>query len=100
MTAQQYEIIISRNHERVAVPGLTLSELSRLCACHRSVLRRFFAIGLIEPLSAGPVPLFDRSVVIRTRKALRLKHDLRLNVDAVALVMELLDRIDALERRF
>jgi chaperone modulatory protein CbpM len=99
MTAQQYEIIVSRKHEMVAVPGITLSELSRLCACHHSVIRRLFASGLIEPLSSGPVPRFDRSDVIRTRKALRLKHDLRLNVDAVALVMELLDRIDALEQR-
>ncbi|MGB4599036.1 MAG: chaperone modulator CbpM [Trichlorobacter sp.] len=30
---------------------------------------------------------------------MRLKRDLGLNFDAVALVMELLDRIDALERR-
>jgi chaperone modulatory protein CbpM len=37
--------------------------------------------------------------VVRARKALRLKRDLGLNFDAVALVMELLDRIDDLERR-
>jgi len=30
---------------------------------------------------------------------LRLKRDLRLNVDALALVMELLDRIEELEKR-
>ena len=61
--------------------------------------KRLFPIGLIEPLAAGTTPLFDRSAVVRARKALRLKRDLGLNIDAVALVMELLDRIDDLERR-
>ena len=99
MTAQQYEIIISRKSELVAVPGITIHELSRLCECHLSVAKRLYAIGLIDPLSAGDPPLFDRSAVVRARKALRLKRDLSLNFDAVALVMELLDRINDLERR-
>lgn len=99
MTAQQYEIIISRKHELVSLPGISISELSRLCECHLSVAKRLFSIGLIEPLSARTPHVFDRSAVIRARKALRLKRDLALNFDALALVMELLDRIDDLERR-
>lgn len=99
MTAQHYEIIISRKHELVSVPGISIQELSRLCECHLTVARRLFSIGLIEPFTAGDTPLFDRSAVVRARKALRLKRDLRLNFDAMALVMELLDRIDELERR-
>jgi chaperone modulatory protein CbpM len=99
MTAHHYEIIISRKHELVSVPGITIHELSRLCECNLTVARRLFTIGLIEPLTAGETPLFDRSAVVRARKALRLKRDLRLNFDAMALVMDLLDRIDELERR-
>src|SRR5512136_581364 len=99
MTAQHYEIIISRKHEMLSMQGITIEELSRLCECHMSVVKRLFSIGLIEPLSSGDSPLFDRSAVVRARKALRLKRDLGLNFDAVALVMELLDRIDDLERR-
>ena len=99
MTAQDYEIIISRKHELVSVPGITIHELSRLCECHLTVARRLFSIGLIEPLTVGDTLLFDQSVVVRARKALRLKRDLRLNFDAMALVMDLLDRIDDLERR-
>lgn len=99
MTAQHYEIIISRRHELVSVSGITIHELSRLCECHLTVAKRLFSIGLIEPLTVGVTPLFDRSAVVRARKALRLKRDLRLNFDAVALVMDLLDRIDDLERR-
>jgi len=48
------------------------------------VAKRLFPIGLIEPLAAGTTPLFDRSAVVRARKALRLKRDLGLNIDAVA----------------
>lgn len=99
MTAQQYEIITNRKHALVSVPGITIHELSRLCECHLMVAKRLFSIGLIEPLSSRETPLFDRSAVVRARKALRLKRDLGLNFDAVALVMELLDRIDKLERR-
>ncbi len=61
--------------------------------------KRLFSIGLIEPLSAQTPYLFDQGSVVRARKALRLKRDLRLNFDAVALVMELIDRIEDLERR-
>ena len=99
MTAHHYEVIIRKKHEMVAVPGVSLQELSRLCECRVAVTRRLLDIGLLEPLSAGQYPMFSRSAVIRTRKALRLKRDLRLNFDAVALVMELLDRIEELERR-
>ena len=99
MTVQLYEIIISRKHELVSIPGITLGELSRLCECQLQVARKLFSIGLIEPISPGSAQLFDRSAVVRARKALRLRRDLRLNFDAVALVMELLDRIDDLERK-
>ena len=99
MTMHSYDIIISKRHELVSTPGITISELSRMCECNVSVAKRLFSIGLIEPLSGGVTPLFDRSVVVRARKALRLKRDLRLNFDAMVLVMELLDRIDDLERR-
>jgi chaperone modulatory protein CbpM len=99
MTAQHYEIILSRKHARLSLPGLTIRELSRLCECHTSVVRRMIVTGLIEPLTSGEDPVFDRSSIVRARKALRLKRDLHLNFDAVALVMELLDRIDELERK-
>ncbi|NTV49526.1 MAG: hypothetical protein HGB32_01695 [Geobacteraceae bacterium] len=98
MTAQSYEVIVRRKHDLVVVPGISLQELSRLCECQISVARRLFDIGLIEPLTASSNPIFDRSAVIRARKAMRIKRDLSLNLDAVALVMELLDRIEELER--
>lgn len=99
MTSPHYEVIIRRKHELVALPGISLQELSRLCECQVAVARRLLDIGLLEPFSAANSLMFSRSAVIRARKALRLKRDLRLNFDAVALVMELLDRIEELERQ-
>jgi len=98
MTAQQYEIILRKKHEIIAVPGISLQELSRICACRIAVARHLLDIGLLESLTPDGLPTFERGAVIRARKALRLKRDLHLNFDAVALVMELLDRIEELER--
>jgi chaperone modulatory protein CbpM len=99
MPVQKYEVIIRTRNEMVAVPGISLQEISRLCECQAAVIRRLLDIGLLEPLRHSVQPHFDRSAVIRVRKALRLKRDLSLNFDAVALVMELLDRIEELESR-
>lgn len=98
MTGQHGEVIIRMKHEVVALPWITLQELARRCECRLTVVRRLVDIGLLEPEGRGGEPLFDAAAVIRVRKALRLKRDLELNFNAVALVMELLDRIDHLER--
>lgn len=99
MSRPQFEVIIRSKQDIVSLPGVSISELSRLCECQVTVARRLIEVGLLDPVSGGEEPMFDRSAVIRVRKALRLKRDLRLNLDAVALVMELLDRIEELERR-
>lgn len=97
--SQEHSVIIRARHELAVLPGVSPTELARLCDCQPVVIRRFVDIGLLEPLTQGAVPLFGARAVVRVRKALRLKRDLRLNLDAVALVMELLDRIEELERR-
>ncbi len=102
MKRPQFEVIIRTRHELAPVPGtqvITLTELSRLCECQVQVVRRFIDTGLLEPLDDGTAPVFGAASVIRVRKALRLKRDMNLNFDAVALVMELLDRIEELERK-
>ncbi len=98
MKQHHYEVIIRTSHEMMAMPGISLQELSRLCDCQIPILRRLVEIGLLEPINIGTSPQFSSAAVFRTRKALRLKRDLNLNFEAVALVMELLDRIDELER--
>lgn len=100
MKREHFEVIIRTRHELESLPGISLSELSRLCECQVQVVRRLVDTGLLEPVYEGTVPVFGTASVIRVRKALRLKRDLNLNFDAVALVMELLDRIEELERNY
>ncbi len=102
MKTLHFDVIIRTRHELAStpgMPGITLAELSRLCECQVQVLRRFIDAGLVEPVNEGAAPVFSKASVIKVRKALRLKRDLNLNFDAVALVMELLDRIEELERK-
>lgn len=99
MTSVEFEITVRGKNEVVSTGGISLKELSRLCECHHSVILRLYQAGLFDPVSLSGEPLFDRDAAMRIRKALRLKRDLNLNIDAVAVVMELLDRIQELERR-
>ncbi|UFS72520.1 chaperone modulator CbpM [Geomonas sp. RF6] len=99
MPRTQYEVIIRTRNELASLPGIPLQELCRLCECQMPIMRRLVDTGLLEPISTRGEPLYATHCVIRARKALRLKRDLGLNFDALALVMELLDRIEDLERR-
>ncbi len=102
MKRLHFDVIIRTRHELASTPGtpeITLAELSRLCECQSQVVRRFVDAGLLEPVNEGTATVFSAASVIRMRKALRLKRDLNLNFDAVALVMELLDRIEELEKK-
>lgn len=102
MKRVHFEVILRTRHELASAPGppaISLAELSRLCECQVQVVKRFIDTGLVEPVNEDEAPVFGAGSVIRLRKALRLKKDLNLNFDAVALVMELLDRIEELERK-
>ncbi|HWI40269.1 MAG TPA: chaperone modulator CbpM [Verrucomicrobiae bacterium] len=78
---------------------MTLQELSQASGCPPELALRLVDLGVLEAVREGREPLFSASALLRTRRALRLKDDFALNVDALALVMELLDRIEDLEAR-
>lgn len=58
---------------------------------------RWDVIESPQPDAEG-VPLFTQAAIERVRQALRLHHDLGINWPGVAVVLDLLDRIEALER--
>lgn len=51
-------------HEIIAVPGISLQELSRMCAYRIAVARRLLDIGLLESLTPYGIPTFKRGAVI------------------------------------
>ncbi len=99
MPTSEYELVVRMSGDMEKTVTITVSELADRCECSMELVRRFMWSGLIDPIGElSDDPLFGQSAVPRLRRALRLKHDFKLNVDALALVMELLDRIEELEK--
>lgn len=80
------------------VDGLTLDELAREAGVHPELVRRLARIGLIEPLSPGS-DLWPPAAAGRLARAVRLRRDLGLNYAGALLAVDLVERIDDLERR-
>jgi len=81
---------------------ISLAELTRTCRVHTEWVMELVDEGVIEPRgrgAAGPQLRFSATTIVRVEKARRLQNDLGVNLPGVALALELLDRIDALESR-
>ena len=80
--------------------SLTLVELSRACRVDSLTLQTLVREGVLSPLQPDVEPWrFGGASLLRARRALRLTQGLDLSPHGVALVLELLDRIDALNAR-
>ncbi len=79
---------------------VTLADLTRTCRVHAEWVLELVEEGVLEPLQpGGPQWRFAATSVVRIQKAQRLQRDLGVNLPGIALALELLDRIDALEAR-
>jgi chaperone modulatory protein CbpM len=78
----------------------TLIELSRACQTDSAQLVELVEEGALVPLGNDASNWrFDGSALRRACTALRLTRDLHLNAAGVALVLDLLDEVDALSSR-
>jgi len=79
---------------------ITLGELSRTCRVHAEWVVELVQEGVVEPLPVQGTQLrFSAASIVRVQKANRLQRDLGVNLAGTALVLDLLDRIEALEAR-
>lgn len=79
---------------------VTLADLTRSCRVHAEWVMELVEEGVIEPVTpGGPQWRFAATTVVRVQKAQRLQRDLGVNLPGIALALQLLDRIDALEAR-
>jgi len=79
---------------------ITLVELTRTCRVHAEWVMELVEEGVIEPLRpGGPQWRFSATTIVRIEKARRLQRDLGVNLAGIALALQLLDRIEALESR-
>ena len=77
---------------------LSLEEVAARCGLHPLLVERFVTLGLIDPVE-GESKQFAPAATLRLQRALRLRRDLGLSYNGAALVLDLLERIEALERR-
>lgn len=78
----------------------TLVELCRACHADSEQLVALVDEGVLAPSGDDPQAWrFDGATLPRARAALRLARDLELNAAGTALVLDLLDEIEALRSR-
>ena len=78
---------------------LSLAELCRACGTEHEVVVQLVEHGVLQPQGAMPAAwTFSGPSLERARVALRLLHDLELNLPGAALAVELLDEIARLQR--
>jgi chaperone modulatory protein CbpM len=78
---------------------LGLDTYARLTGVHPELIGRLVALGLLEATrDAGGGLWFEATEVRAMSRILRLRHGLNLNYAAIGVVIDLLDRIEQLER--
>ena len=77
----------------------TLADLCRLCGVPAEVIHEMVEEGLLTP--EGPSPgdwRFTCVAIKRVQTAVRLQHDLRVNLPGCALALDLLEELEELRR--
>jgi MerR family transcriptional regulator/heat shock protein HspR len=95
MTIRQYQIVFCRPQNR----QFTVETLADRVGLHPTVIERFIACGLLEPSARdGDRLYFDATAVPRLHTIGRLRDNLGINIAGIAVVLDLLDKLRALQR--
>ena len=77
---------------------LTLEALARRAHMHPDLVERYVELGLIHPCEGeGPSLVFEPSTVLRLGAVNRLRQSLGINMAGIAVVLDLIDQICALQ---
>jgi DNA-binding transcriptional MerR regulator len=99
MGTSRYQIVHYRYESRSGSENLvTTGELARLARLHPEMVDKLVDWGLIEPVKWEPKLLFPETTVPRIWRIMRLRRDLGINWSGIGVVLDLLDKIDELER--
>ena len=80
--------------------GLTLAEFACACGADATWVLELVAEEVLHPAGGGPEGwCFGGRELTRARRFQRLQRDLGANLDAAAVIVELLDEIDRLKGR-
>jgi DNA-binding transcriptional MerR regulator len=80
---------------------LTLSEVACRCGIHPELIDRFVQLGLIDFVERdlNGEALFYDDVIPLVRRILRLRNQLGVNYVGIGVILELMTRIESLEKR-
>jgi len=94
MKAINYEITVVRTRRDL----MQLEDAATRAGLHPDILRRFVEFGLLEPAQvSGAEILLDSVALHRINVIQHLRYDLGINLAGIGVILELLDRIDALQ---
>ena len=95
MVVRRYDIVLCRSETQ----RLTLDALASRAGMHPALVERFVEVGLIDPIEwEGQRLLFDASAIPRLLTIRRLRESLGINLAGLAVTLDLLDRLCALQR--
>jgi DNA-binding transcriptional MerR regulator len=95
MKTEHYDIVPCRRESK----QVTLQTLAMRAGVHPALVERFVEFGLIEPAQwDGSTCYFDVSAIPRLRMIGRLRGSLGINLAGIAVILDLLDRMGALQR--
>ena len=99
MGSSRYQIVHYKYESRSGSENLvTTGELARLARLHPEMVDKLVDWGLIEPVKWEPKLLFPETTVPRIWRIMRLRRDLGINWSGIGVVLDLLDKIEELER--
>ena len=95
MSVHRYDIVLCRREAQL----VTLETLAAHAGMHPALVDRFVESGLIEPVEwVGTTLLFDAAAIARLRMIGRLRESLGINLAGIGVIVNLLDRLCALQR--
>jgi hypothetical protein len=78
---------------------VTITELAYCSGCSHAAIAALLEHDLLEPEHLDPEPRFPVEAVERVRRIRRIEMELEVGYPAMGLVLDLLKRIDDLERQ-
>lgn len=101
MNGRKRAIVLTRTFMK-RPSAITAEEIAVLCETHPHLIDRFVDLGLVEPLGRDDYTnkwLFDEETIPIVRKIIRLRNQLGINYAGIGVILDLLSRIERLERR-
>jgi chaperone modulatory protein CbpM len=76
---------------------MTTEELATAAGLSAARVERLVRVGLLDATAPGPSP-FTAATAARLRRMLRLRRDLGVNLGGAAIIVDLVEQLERLER--